>query len=999
TNQGSNPLANTFLVHSDRFFKEEPYGESFFPSPNVGYSEVKVTTTAPGTDESGGTLLRSHGTGSVVHSFYTAKDYPTLTRRTNVDKKAFKPPFGGLFKITARDYMTATQGYVVEVNDMHGKPKSIANYAQGQDEPISKIEYYYKTDSPNGYEEPSVSDLYNDSRLKANKLYNGCEVIRKDGSIGKCQIGVDFDMVSDFRENQTTTTMGGAQLNLSAFIVGVYPGIVPTIWPDFSYEKTRFRSAVVTKVISRYGILEKTIATDLGSVVETRDLAYDAETGDVLLSKTYNDFNDPVYSFTYPAHWTYDQMGQAYRNLEVYVTNVSFSGGVGSISSAPNYFVVGDEVALIDPMNPANDKKGWVCSVGSSNITVMDVNGASTLIGSGPYDVKVIRSGRRNQQGIPVGSVVSLVNPIDNNDDGIYEPVVTFNKVTKTGATEFSDQWQMLRGHDADPSTGCCELNSYGKGMITLISNLLSSNVFFGTNILLYDVSTNTYNYGLIPALNLYPGNSEYWNLGGISGTGNEVATLLIGEVPAKSCTLTATLPTGVSWYSIGPAISVTGYEIVQSSCVATGIKFNITYNSGASSTSFTLTSASGCWKFGNCPDPSASSNLANCGPEEGAVVNPFVQGLRGNWRTKRAWAYLAARKQTSVSGNTDIRQDGYMTTFRLSDNAAIDFQPFWAYSGGWAKNATYWTNASEITKYGPLGAELENKDALGRYSAAVYGYNNSLPILVASNAQYTQVGYDGFEDYGYKNSSDCRKDHFNFYEYSALRVTTEAHTGTYSMRVKNGAILSNTRRIAVDPCSFTPPSLCSYGLTCGDFLGQFSPANAGSSSQKYLLSYWVKEDLISPASLSNPPVLDYASSSIQVSLKPPSASPVALTLLSTKRSPIIDGWQRVECTFDIPASTTTGDIIVSLVNSSPLPAHTSLACDSYFDDIRIQPFTSSMKSFVYNPLNLRYVAELDANNFATFYEYDEEGSLVRVKKETERGIMTLKESKNHSTR
>jgi hypothetical protein len=40
-------------------------------------------------------------------------------------------------------------------------------------------------------------------------------------------------------------------------------------------------------------------------------------------------------------------------------------------------------------------------------------------------------------------------------------------------------------------------------------------------------------------------------------------------------------------------------------------------------------------------------------------------------------------------------------------------------------------------------------------------------------------------------------------------------------------------------------------------------------------------------------------------------------------------------------------------------------------------------------------MAELDENNFATFYEYDDEGSLVRVKKETERGIMTIKENRS----
>lgn len=67
------------------------------------------------------------------------------------------------------------------------------------------------------------------------------------------------------------------------------------------------------------------------------------------------------------------------------------------------------------------------------------------------------------------------------------------------------------------------------------------------------------------------------------------------------------------------------------------------------------------------------------------------------------------------------------------------------------------------------------------------------------------------------------------------------------------------------------------------------------------------------------------------------------------------------------------------------------------FDDVRIFPADGSMKCYVYDPTNLRFVAELDERHFATFYEYDNEGNLVRVKKETERGIKTLKETRQNA--
>lgn len=73
-----------------------------------------------------------------------------------------------------------------------------------------------------------------------------------------------------------------------------------------------------------------------------------------------------------------------------------------------------------------------------------------------------------------------------------------------------------------------------------------------------------------------------------------------------------------------------------------------------------------------------------------------------------------------------------------------------------------------------------------------------------------------------------------------------------------------------------------------------------------------------------------------------------------------------------------------------------TLVCEegsAYFDDIRVFPADGSMKCYVYDPLDLRFVAELDERHYATFYEYDNEGKLVRIKKETERGRTTIQQT------
>ena len=54
------------------------------------------------------------------------------------------------------------------------------------------------------------------------------------------------------------------------------------------------------------------------------------------------------------------------------------------------------------------------------------------------------------------------------------------------------------------------------------------------------------------------------------------------------------------------------------------------------------------------------------------------------------------------------------------------------------------------------------------------------------------------------------------------------------------------------------------------------------------------------------------------------------------------------------------------------------------------------MMTHVYDKEDYRLMAELDENNYAIFYEYDEEGKLIRTKRETEKGIMTIEEKRGH---
>lgn len=579
-----------FLAPSDQYYLEEPFGEMFFPGPTVGYRRVSVRNLS----HNG---VKRHATGSVIHEFYTAKDFPTITRQTGLDAKHYNPnPLLQLLKVDVKEYMTASQGYTVELNDMHGKPKAQWVFAENQTEPISGMEYHYQTDK-------------SDPKRLDNTVTTITKHTDASGSrISEQQVGVDFDVIADMREQENSTVASGMQGNLDGFLAAILPVTIPVVLPKFSQEEVRFRSSVITKVIQRYGLIDQVVAYDLGASVATRNLLYDAETGEVLLTETQNQYDDPVYSFTYPAHWGYDGMGMAYQNLGLTMDNVS----PDNINQAQQYFVPGDKVMV---QQQANVFWAWVTRVNFNSILLKDRDGNTV---EGAIDrLKIARSGRRNQQTTPIGSVVSLQNPLrDTNDDQLADKL-SFEgvEVLNAEAIEFSDQWKQF-----------CQ-----------------------------------------------------------------------------------------------------------------------------------------------------------CGFDPSEPFNEYFRGSRGNWRAKRSHLYLTDRKQTRINDNPEVRRDG---SYQM-------FSPFWnpsASQGDWSKNAARWTSTSEVTTYSPYGFELENKDALGRYSSAVYGYSNTLPTAVSNNAQYRETAFDGFEDYDF---GECEDDHFSYRIHKENITEEESHSGRRSIRIEAGKSIS----------------------------------------------------------------------------------------------------------------------------------------------------------------------------------------------------------------
>lgn len=162
----------------------------------------------------------------------------------------------------------------------------------------------------------------------------------------------------------------------------------------------------------------------------------------------------------------------------------------------------------------------------------------------------------------------------------------------------------------------------------------------------------------------------------------------------------------------------------------------------------------------------------------------------------------------------------------------------------------------------------------------------------------------------------------------------------------------------------------------------------APKEGQTYIVSAWVHEDRSGnryPVSYTYPEIriIFYQGKDQLVRRIRPSG-----------KYKMIDGWQKIEGTFRVPNVNKSGlnaaEMEIELYNPSSNPYPT------YFDDLRVHPYKSNMKSFVYDKNDLKLVSELDENNYATYYEYDEEGQMVRVKRETERGVITISETRSN---
>ncbi|MCG8327774.1 MAG: hypothetical protein MI974_08825 [Chitinophagales bacterium] len=281
-------------------------------------------------------------------------------------------------------------------------------------------------------------------------------------------------------------------------------------------------------------------------------------------------------------------------------------------------------------------------------------------------------------------------------------------------------------------------------------------------------------------------------------------------------------------------------------------------------------------------------------------------------WRPHATYVY-----KTGLSSlNQGIASSGIFTSFN----------PF-----NWetpTNNGPDWLRLNEVTKYSPHGNSLEERNIIGIYSSARYGYNKMLPTMLAQNSQYNSIGFQSFEDGNYSDQS--------------------SHSGGQSLLLSPGAasnaVFSSLTR------------------------------NSHLDSKGAWLKFWVnspsKERVL--ANILSVEINDFTLEDLEF---------VAQTgewmLFRTFISP--EEFEQIN----------QSTLEVTFENTTTVPL--------YIDDCRFQPHDATSTCYVYDSKNYRLLAQFDDNFFGLFYQYNDEGKLVKKLIETERGLQTVQETQYHT--
>jgi len=930
-------------------YTEEPGNESLFPGPTVGYRQVKVMSKNTSIKKNNLTSNVVNYGGITIHEFYTAKDYPVITDNTELETdKTFRKSrliIPALIVNIDRLRMAATQGYYIELNDMHGKPKGareIAFNSNNVEEEISSVKYEY-------FDVAHLTTNRAGETFVTRSLKNDVDVMYKDvdptnlhqSDIRLTSLATEIEFIPETRYHQSRSISAGLQLNFDFTLS--FPLLFPV--PSFNWKEEKTGTVVTNKIVNKAGIMKKVTATQRGSVATTENLVFDDLTGMPLLTSLTNDYGGTIYNYSILAKDQYDATGGAYLNIGfssiATAVGTSPTSGLQEITlntpAEASNFVPGDQLLATpvlatagNDVDPLRNKILCIFSIknqSNANLILETVNGLSGL-----YRFTVIRSGRRNNLTSSISSITALSNPTKNREivpctDNRnvkfpqYYNIYTIDNVLAINAVELGSNWyKETRQLPNVPGTWYDDaLFSKGFGgtfapvrsyaYIDNRSQNTTSNVTdvkLATDGIMNDVSL--FNWGRLQSTSVSEGCVTKWRevdqitLKNPSSFDIETRNIL-QTYSAQIYGRSGTEPIAVAGNARNAEIGVENFEEYAAGSL------DITQN--------------------------ASNNLNFYS----TILNPGTARF--------------AEDRFDVTGG--------------ADNKGTIAVPYTTLSGTY----TEITARIHFDAYRDPNTSIEYKaeEILVRLPLTQLSTNGAATFLTLPNT----INVPKSDDRKWRGEVFARKTLPNY-----------PATANSSTTVKTG--VGHT------------------GNKCLATVGSISPKFMQSrlkliEGKEYQFSGWFSTP-------DNAFLLKNYSTLLNTNFQVEFFN-AGGTLLSTQtfnesdvlQGTFIDEWQKFTLNFTMPAGAHYASVTLACANEV-FDINYGDGGDyvqmTYYDDLRIQPRDAGMMTYVYNQENQRLEAQLDDNNYATFYYYDDEGNLFLVKRETEKGIITVQESRSY---
>lgn len=363
-------------------FTPTPIAADLLPPPIVGYERVEVN------------FLSAAIKGKSVSEFYTSKQYPfkeiigVLDNGVHVDRPSSK--------ITGRttDIYGYSQGFVIKTNNFHGQPKQMLLYGiDANDNEIVQSRTTYN---------------YND-------LGDKVKMIDRSGVSTLESVAQEIDIHADSRkvENSFEHTEVGISVGIKYFTGNPVPLIIPM--PIIAHTKRTqiFNSHALIKHVNQTAIVRSIETEYLGSINTAENLLYDKFSGNVILSALKDEYEDKLYSLSYPSHWFYKELREISNSQNAVVTTTVSTTGALTATGIDEELSPGDQVQLL---NVAGQPIAWVAKMNpwptNGNLYLMKADGTAHTGVTGSQQLKIVKSNRDNRLGETMQSVVTKKDPL-----------------------------------------------------------------------------------------------------------------------------------------------------------------------------------------------------------------------------------------------------------------------------------------------------------------------------------------------------------------------------------------------------------------------------------------------------------------------------------------------------------------------------------------------------------------------------------------------------------